>query len=76
MAGSDEFTGLSDGEGVIYRSGEEYLSSIEGKRHDDFMKWIVAHEEKARMIICNLTQFAGEQFCEVEHRSDFELTFL
>jgi hypothetical protein len=76
MAGTEEFTGLSDGEGVIYPIAEEYLNSIEGKRCDDFMKWVAANEEKARKIICNLRQFAEEQFCEVDHGSDFELTFL
>ncbi len=76
MAETEEFTGLSDGEGVIYLSGEEYPTPIARKRHDDLIKWVVAHEEQARKIICNLRQFAGEQFCAVDYRSDFELTFL
>ncbi len=76
MAGTEEFTGLSDGEGVIYPITEEYLNSIEGKGRDDFMKWVVANEERARKIICNLRQFAEEQFCDIDHGSDFELTFL
>lgn len=76
MAETEEFTGLSDGEGFIYLSGEEYPTPIERKRHDDLMKWFVAHEEQVRKIICNLREYAGEQFCAVDNRSDFELTFL
>ena len=76
MAETEEFTGLSDGEGVIRLSGEEYRTPIERKRRDDLIKWVVAHEEQVRKIICNSRQFAGEQFCSVDYRSDFELTFL
>ena len=76
MAEAEEFTGLSHGEGVICLGGEEYPTPTERKRHDDLMKWVVAHEEQVRKIICNLRQFAGEQFCAVGYRGDFELTFL
>ena len=76
MAETEEFTGLSDGEGVIWLSGEEYSTPIERKRHDDLMKWIGTHEEQARRIVCDLRQFAGEQFCAIDYQSDFELTFL
>ncbi len=76
MTEREEFTGLSDGEGVICLSGEEYAIPVDRKRHDDFMKWVIAHEKQMRKIICNLRQFAGEQFCAVDYRSDFELTFL
>lgn len=71
-----EFTGLSDGEGIIYYCDERYLSLTERKRHDALMKWVDAHEKQARKIICNSTQFAREQFCGVDYRSDFEPTFL
>jgi hypothetical protein len=76
MVETEEFTGLSDGEGVICLSGEEYPTSIVQKRHDDLMKWVLAHEEQTRKIICNLRQFAGEQFCAMDNQRDFELTFL
>jgi hypothetical protein len=76
MAETEQFTGLSDGEGVICLSGEEYPTSIARKRHDDLMKWVLAHEEQARNIICNWRQFTGEQFCAMDNRRDFELTFL
>ena len=76
MVETKEFTGLSDGEGIIYPSGGDYPTPIHRKRHADFMKWVDAHEDQARKIICNVRQFADEQFCGVESRSDFELTFL
>ncbi len=76
MAETEEFTGLSDGEGVIYLGGEEYSTSLGRKRHDDLMKWVLAHEEQARKIICNLRRFAEEQFCATDNYRDFELTFL
>jgi len=76
MAETEEFTGLSDGEGVIYVSREEYPTPMERKRHNDLMKWVAAHEEQARKIICNLRQFAGEHFCAMDYGGDFELTFL
>jgi hypothetical protein len=75
MAAKMEFTGLSEGEGVIYRSSED-PTSIDRKRHEEFVKWVDAHEERVRKIICNSRQFAGEQFCGLDYRSDFERTFL
>jgi hypothetical protein len=75
MAGIMEFTGLREGEGLIYQ-GTEDSTSMERKRHEEFVKWVDAHEEQVRKIICNSRQFAGEQFCGLDYRTDFERTFL
>lgn len=54
---------------------EEIVTSVESG-HDDFIKWISAHEEQVRDILCRSSQFTGESFCAGRRGSEYERTFL
>jgi hypothetical protein len=44
--------------------------------HDDFIKWISAHEDQVRQILCSTRNFTEESFCGDRPKKMYEDSFL
>jgi len=65
-----------ESEGLAKGRGEEESAPTERQVHEQFIKWISAHEEQVQQILCHSSEFHRESFCgEVDVRRD-EGTFL
>ena len=48
------------GEAIIHGYREEEPTSKESTVHDDFIKWISAHEGQVQKVLCNSRDFAND----------------
>ena len=64
------------GEAIVHGYTEEEPAPMESKAHDDFIKWITAHEDQVRQILCSTRNFAEQSFCGERHPKMYEDSFL
>jgi hypothetical protein len=62
--------------GLPKSRGEEESAPTEGRVHEQFIKWISAHEEQVQQILCHSNEFKRESFCGEVDVSRDEGSFL
>jgi hypothetical protein len=63
-------------EGLAKGRGEKESAPTESRVHEQFIKWISAHEEQVQQILCHSNEFKRESFCGEVDVSRDEGSFL
>jgi len=56
--------------------GEEQSAPTESRGHEQFIKWVSAHEDQVQQILCHSNEFKRESFCGEVDVSRDEGSFL
>jgi hypothetical protein len=64
------------GGGILKGRGEEEFAPTESRVHEQFIKWISAHEQQVQQILCHSNEFKRESFCGEVDVGRGEDTFL
>jgi hypothetical protein len=54
----------------------EKSSECERRGREDFMKFVSDNEERVRMSLCQMGEFARESFCSRSDSTDFARSFM